>query len=107
MTNIGNAFTYRNCVPLPSKAPIDDREQYEALWGPVYTGNAGVGYGTLVQCGVETGGIGIAGGRRKRCGCGTWSAMILDDGAMTATVAAEESGFVVFGQCLPADKTRP
>ncbi len=37
----------------------------------------------------------------------TWSAMILDDGAMTVTVAAEKSGFVVFWQCLPADKTRP
>ena len=37
----------------------------------------------------------------------SWSMMILDDGAMSLTVAAEESGFVVFGQCLPADQTRP
>jgi hypothetical protein len=37
----------------------------------------------------------------------SWSMMILDDGAMTLTVAAEESGFVVFGQCIPADQTRP
>ena len=37
----------------------------------------------------------------------SWSAMILDDGAMSLTVAAEASGFVVFGRCLPADKTRP
>ena len=37
----------------------------------------------------------------------SWSVMILDDGAMSLTVAAEASGFVVFGRCLPADKTRP
>ncbi len=37
----------------------------------------------------------------------SWSVMILDDGSMTLTIAAEESGFVVFGRCLPADKTRP
>lgn len=37
----------------------------------------------------------------------SWSMMILDDGAMSLTIAAEESGFVVFGQCLPADQTRP
>jgi len=37
----------------------------------------------------------------------SWSVMILDDGSMTLTIAAEESGFVVFGRCLPADQTRP
>lgn len=37
----------------------------------------------------------------------SWSMMILDDGAMSLTVAAEESGFVVFGQCLAADQTTP
>ncbi len=37
----------------------------------------------------------------------SWSVMILDDGAMSLTVAAEASGFVVFGRCLPADETRP
>ncbi len=37
----------------------------------------------------------------------SWSVMILDDGSMSLTVAAEESGFVVFGQCLPADQTTP
>ncbi len=37
----------------------------------------------------------------------SWSVMILDDGTLSLTVAAEESGFVVFGQCLPADQTRP
>ncbi len=37
----------------------------------------------------------------------SWSMIILDDGAMSLTVAAEASGFVVFGRCLPADKTRP
>ena len=37
----------------------------------------------------------------------SWSMMILDDGPMTLTVAAEESGFVVFGQCLAADQTMP
>ena len=37
----------------------------------------------------------------------SWSVMILDDGAMSLTVAAEASGFVVFGRCLAADKTKP
>ncbi len=37
----------------------------------------------------------------------SWSVMILVDGSMTLTIAAEASGFVVFGQCLPADQTRP
>lgn len=37
----------------------------------------------------------------------SWSVMILDDGALSLTVAAEASGFVVFGQCLLADQTRP
>jgi hypothetical protein len=44
--------------------------------------------------------IGIDGDR-------SWSVMILDDGTMSLTVAAEDSGFVVFGQCLPADQTSP
>ena len=37
----------------------------------------------------------------------SWSMMILDDGAMTLTIAAEESGFAVFGQCMAADQTSP
>ncbi len=37
----------------------------------------------------------------------SWSVVILVDGSMTLTIAAEASGFVVFGQCLPADQTRP
>ncbi len=37
----------------------------------------------------------------------SWSVMILDDGSMSLTSAAEASGFVVFGLCLPADQTRP
>ncbi len=37
----------------------------------------------------------------------SWSVVILVDGSMTLTMAAEASGFVVFGQCLPADQTRP
>lgn len=37
----------------------------------------------------------------------SWSMMILDDGAMSLTVAAEGSGIVAFGQCLPANQTRP
>ncbi len=37
----------------------------------------------------------------------SWSMMILDDGAMSLTVAAAGSGIVAFGQCLPADQTRP
>ena len=37
----------------------------------------------------------------------SWSVVILVDGWMTLTIAAEASGFVVFGQCLPADQTRP
>ncbi len=37
----------------------------------------------------------------------SWSMVILDDGAMSLTVAAAESGIVVFGQCLPADQTKP
>ncbi len=37
----------------------------------------------------------------------SWSVVILVDGSMTLTIAAEASGFVVFGRCLPADQTRP
>ncbi len=37
----------------------------------------------------------------------SWSMMILDDGAMSLTIAAEGTGIVVFGQCLLADQTRP
>ncbi len=37
----------------------------------------------------------------------SWSVVILADGSMTLTIAAEASGFVVFGQCLAADQTRP
>ncbi len=37
----------------------------------------------------------------------SWSVVILVDGSMTLTIAAEACGFVVFGQCLPADQTRP
>ena len=37
----------------------------------------------------------------------SWSVVILVDGSMTLTIAAEASGFVVFGQCLPADQTGP
>ncbi len=37
----------------------------------------------------------------------SWSVVILADGSMTLTIAAEACGFVVFGQCLPADQTRP
>ena len=37
----------------------------------------------------------------------SWSAVILDDGTMSLTIAAEESGFVVFARCLPESQTRP
>lgn len=37
----------------------------------------------------------------------SWSAVLLDDGTMSLTVAAEESGFVVFAQCIPESQTRP
>ena len=37
----------------------------------------------------------------------SWSAVILNDGTMSLTVAAEESGFVVFARCIPESHTRP
>ncbi len=37
----------------------------------------------------------------------SWSLMIMNDGSLSLTVAAEASGFVVFGRCLPADLTKP
>ena len=36
-----------------------------------------------------------------------WSAVILEDGTMSVTIAADGSGFVVFGQCMPADHSTP
>ena len=37
----------------------------------------------------------------------SWSVVILEDGTMVLSIAAEASGFVVFGQCLPADQATP
>ena len=37
----------------------------------------------------------------------SFSMSILDDGTMSLTIADEASGLVGFGQCLPANQTRP